>query len=66
MIYRNQEKGYVAGVAAGIAEYYDIPVSLVRTLFVLTSFILGAGVLAYMYLILIMAQQDGQTHLNFR
>lgn len=66
MIYRNQNKGYLAGVSAGIAEAYDIPVSLVRSLFILTSFILGLGVFAYMYLTLIMAERDGQTHLNFR
>lgn len=66
MIYRNQNKGYIAGVAAGISEAYEIPVSLVRLLFVITSFLLGLGVLAYMYMILIMDEQSGQTHLDFQ
>ncbi|HEX9503158.1 MAG TPA: PspC domain-containing protein [Patescibacteria group bacterium] len=66
MIYRNQEKGIVAGVAAGISETYDVPVSFIRAFFVFSSFILGLGILAYMYLILITAERDGQTHLDFQ
>ncbi|MBX4191261.1 MAG: PspC domain-containing protein [Candidatus Doudnabacteria bacterium] len=66
MIYRNIEKSYIAGVASGIAEHYQVPVSLVRGLFVVTSFFLGLGVLVYMYLILITDSDTGQTHLNFQ
>ncbi|MBX4186788.1 MAG: PspC domain-containing protein [Candidatus Doudnabacteria bacterium] len=66
MIYRNQNKGYIAGVAAGIAEGYDVPVSLIRALFVALSFLAGLGILFYMYLILIMDDQTGQTHLDFQ
>jgi phage shock protein C len=66
MIYRNTEKGYIAGVAAGIAEYYDVPVRLVRLLFIVTSFLMGLGILAYMYFILITDEQSGQSHLKFQ
>jgi phage shock protein C len=66
MIYRDTQKAYVAGVASGMAQYYDVPVTLVRALFIVTSFLLGLGILAYMYFILIMDANDGQTHLHFQ
>jgi phage shock protein PspC (stress-responsive transcriptional regulator) len=66
MIYRNIEKGYVAGVAAGISEHYNVPVTMIRAMFVITSFLMGLGILAYMYFILITDEQSGQTHLRFQ
>jgi len=45
---RPQEGRMVAGVAAGIAERFDIPVGVVRVGFVVLSFFGGFGVLAYL------------------
>ncbi len=46
----------IAGVCAGLAEYFDIDVSLVRILFALgTIFSFGAGgILAYIVMLIIM------------
>jgi len=37
----------IAGVCAGIAEYFDLDVTLVRVLWLVTSFMTGVGLLAY-------------------
>jgi len=37
----------IAGVCAGVAEYFDLDVTLVRVLWLITSFMTGLGLLAY-------------------
>jgi len=46
-IYRNQREKVLGGVAAGIADYFDIDVAWVRLAFVLAVFASGFGLLAY-------------------
>jgi phage shock protein PspC (stress-responsive transcriptional regulator) len=46
-LYRSHDNRMIAGICAGIAEYFEIDPSLVRILWVLFSFAGGAGVLAY-------------------
>lgn len=46
-IYRNQREKVIGGVAAGIADYFDIDVAWVRLAFVLAVFAKGFGLLAY-------------------
>lgn len=46
-IYRNQREKVLGGVAAGIADYFDIDVAWVRLAFVLAVFANGFGLLAY-------------------
>ena len=46
-LYRSQDNRMLAGICAGIGEYFEIDPSLIRILWVLFSFAGGAGVLAY-------------------
>lgn len=44
---RSQKNRIIAGVAGGLAEYFDVDVVLVRLLWVLAVFAGGGGVIAY-------------------
>jgi len=46
-IFRNPEKGKVAGVCEGVGTYLNIDPVFIRLAFVLVVFFGGAGVLAY-------------------
>jgi phage shock protein C len=37
----------IAGVCAGMAEYFDLDVTLVRLVWLIASFVTGVGLLAY-------------------
>jgi phage shock protein C len=49
-LYRSRSQKMIAGVAGGLGEYFDVDPVLIRLLFVVTSFISGAGILAYIVL----------------
>lgn len=46
-LYRPRDDKMIAGVASGLAKYFDVDVALVRLLWVLSIFLGGSGVLAY-------------------
>lgn len=48
--YRDRSKGVIAGVCAGLAEYFGVTAVLLRLIFVLLAFSGGPAVLAYMIL----------------
>lgn len=48
-LYRNDKKGWIGGVCAGIAEYLDIAPSLVRVVTLLSLFVFG-GVTLWAYI----------------
>ncbi|GAB3251416.1 hypothetical protein GCM10027347_09840 [Larkinella harenae] len=48
--YRNPDDKVLGGVASGIAAYFGIDSGVVRLLFVLTIFLFGTGLLAYIVL----------------
>ena len=52
-LYRCRHDKRIAGVASGIAEYFDADPSLVRILWVLSIFVGGAGLLLYIAMALI-------------
>ena len=53
---RDTQKGMIGGVCAGIAEYLDVDVTLVRVLYVVLSVVTAAfpGILVYILLWIIM------------
>ena len=55
-IYRNPDGSVIAGVANGIAKYFNIDVTVVRVLFVVTTFAGGLGVFAYIVLWIILPE----------
>ena len=49
----------LGGVAAGIAEYFDVDVTLIRVLWVIAAVIGGTGFLAYIILWIVLPEGDG-------
>lgn len=47
----------IAGVAAGLADYFDIDPTIVRILFVVVFFAGGASLLAYIIMWIIMPEE---------
>jgi len=48
----------IAGICAGIAETYNVNVSIIRFFFIVFSFIYGAGVIIYLALLLILPSEN--------
>jgi len=55
-LYRNPDDRVLGGVASGIAAYFAADVVVIRLLFVLTIFLGGAGILAYLILWMILPE----------
>ena len=53
---RNVQDKKIAGVCAGLADYFDIDPTLVRALWILFTSLGGSGVLAYIILWVIMPE----------
>src|SRR5215213_9309877 len=49
-LYRSRSQKMIAGVCGGLGEYFDVDPVLIRLLFVVTAFISGVGILAYLVL----------------
>ncbi len=47
-LYRIKEGKMIAGVCSGLAEYFDIDVTIIRLAWVIALFCAGAGFLAYL------------------
>ncbi|RKD29150.1 PspC domain-containing protein [Thermohalobacter berrensis] len=56
-LYRSTENKVIAGVCGGVAEYLDLDVTLVRILWVLISFAIGAGIIAYIICAIIIPER---------
>lgn len=54
---RSENNGQLAGVAAGLANYFDVDVTLVRLLFVLFTIMGGPGILVYIILAIVMPSE---------
>ena len=54
---RSEKNGQVLGVAAGLAKYFEMDVTIVRLLFVLFTLMGGPGILAYIILAIIMPEE---------
>jgi phage shock protein C len=52
-LYRCRHDRKLAGVASGLAEFFDLDVSLVRILWILSIFIGGMGILLYIVMAII-------------
>jgi phage shock protein PspC (stress-responsive transcriptional regulator) len=56
-LYRSKKDSMIAGVAGGLAEYFAIDPVLIRLLFVLSVFLQGMGLLAYIILWIVVPQK---------
>lgn len=57
VFHRNRSKGIIAGVCAGLAEYFHVSPVLVRLIFVLVALAGGPAVLAYIILWIVLPER---------
>lgn len=55
---RSKTNRKLAGVCGGIAEFFDVDVTVIRILWVLATFMVGSGLLAYIICALLMPEGD--------
>lgn len=53
-LYRSLENKKICGVCQGLAEYFDMDVSIMRILFLILLFCAGGGLIAYLICALVM------------
>ena len=60
---RSRDKGMIAGVVAGLAQYFSMDVTLLRVLYVLVSIISVAfpGILAYILLWILIPEEGSSS-----
>ncbi len=56
-LYRSRKDKMIAGVAAGLGEYFDVDSTLIRILFVVSLFFGGFGILAYIILWIVVPEE---------
>lgn len=59
-MYRSNDDYIVAGVSAGLADYFQIDTTLIRIIFILLTIGGGSGVLIYLVLWLIIPKKGGK------
>lgn len=57
-LYRDERRKVIAGVCAGLADYFNVDVSIVRLIFVLTLILKGSGTLIYIILWIVLPKRD--------
>lgn len=63
-LYRSQKNKILGGVAAGVADYFDVDPVLIRALFVIATFGWGASIIAYIVLWIIIPVKLDFTDFN--
>ena len=56
-LYRKEEGKMIAGVCAGVADYFGIDVTIVRLVWVLFTVFVGSGILAYLIALILIPQE---------
>jgi phage shock protein C len=56
-LYRSKTNRQLAGVCGGLAEYFNLDVTLIRVLFVLLAVLGGSGLVIYVALRIIVPKQ---------
>lgn len=56
-LYRSRKDKMIGGVAGGLGEYFDIDPTLVRIIFVVSLFLGGTGILAYIILWIVVPEE---------
>ncbi|WP_448698054.1 PspC domain-containing protein [Mucilaginibacter sp. AW1-3] len=57
-LYRDENAKVVGGVCAGLADYFNVDVSLVRVAFVFAMVVLGTGGMLYIILWIVLPKKD--------
>jgi phage shock protein C len=56
-LYRSRTNRQVAGVCGGLAEYFNVDVTLIRVLFLLLGVLGGAGIVLYIAMWIIVPRE---------
>ncbi len=56
-LYRSRKDKMIGGVAGGLADYFDVDPTLIRIVFIITLFLGGSGVLAYIILWIVVPEE---------
>ena len=56
-LYRSKTDKKIFGVCGGLAEYFDVDVTVIRILFLVGLLIVGGGLLAYLICALVMPEK---------
>lgn len=56
-LYRNTSNAIFAGVCSGVADYFDLDVSLIRILWAIITLAGGSGVIAYIVCAIIIPEK---------
>lgn len=64
-LYRSSKEKMIGGVCGGIAEYFDVDVTLVRLIAIITLFMGGAGILLYLAALLIIPSDQREHPLSY-
>ena len=64
-LYRSNRDRIIAGVAGGLAEYFNLDIALVRLLWVLGFFLGGGGIIAYIAAWIIIPDEKDLTNAGY-
>ncbi|HHY28149.1 MAG TPA: PspC domain-containing protein [Desulfitobacterium dehalogenans] len=64
-LYRSSKEKMIGGVCGGMAEYFDVDVTLVRLVALVTLFMGGAGILLYIAALLIIPSDQRDPSISF-
>jgi phage shock protein PspC (stress-responsive transcriptional regulator) len=53
LLYRDVENGKISGVCAGLSDYFDIDVTLIRVIWLILLLCAGTGLLAYIIMAIV-------------
>ena len=56
-LYRSRENRQIAGVCAGLAEYFNVDPTLVRLVFVAMFLLGGPGILIYIIMMIVVPEE---------
>lgn len=64
-LYRNEYNKVLGGVCSGLAEYFDMDVTIVRLLFAFTFFVMGVGLGTYIILWIVLPRKGYPYNNNY-
>lgn len=59
-LYRDERRKVIGGVCAGLADYFDLDIAIVRALFLLTFIFMGTGFMVYVVLWIVLPKKYQQ------
>ena len=57
-LYLNKKDAKISGVCAGIADHFDVDVTLIRVLWISSVLMMGFGILPYIILALVVPTKE--------